>query len=569
MATFTGYLQASSLPGPLLANATGLGGKDTNGDPDLWSAIGATIHGSITDTQPTDMPVDAQVGTLQQGFGFLDWYNRIHVQYSLLDMGNLISTQVVAFEIFSTYFVDRTLQGITVTGGDGLLLTPPSALPILFTPWLSQNFELQISTDGPPTIAAAYTFEFDAYEVVNDYPMSIIGRRVIPWFAPPNWQSTVIERIEFRTDILRKFDGSEQRIALRADGAHWSWEFRWNAGGRGMRVLENMLYQWAGRVWAVPIFPQGQALQASLAPGDFVIAVDTPDTDYHADGLAFLHDINVPEVFEAVEIESLDATTITAKRAVQGAWGAGTYIYPARIGRMTKTAPASRFTGAHLYGIASFRLEEQLVLPAATETTYRGYPLQTTKPEWAQDPTVEYARRLAIVDLGIGVPEVDDKSGLSEPVMAFRWAFASRAAVQAFRKWLFARRGRQRAIWLPTFTDDLVVTVAVSAAATNLDVEACGLKNYVAAGVNRRDIRIEMKNGTVYYRRTSAHVEVDPSTERLTIDAALGANYEPEDFAQVSWMQLARLDADATEIAHWTGEVSTSLTVLRAPRTSA
>jgi hypothetical protein len=144
-----------------------------------------------------------------------------------------------------------------------------------------------------------------------------------------------------------------------------------------------------------------------------------------------------------------------------------------------------------------------------------------------------------------------------------------RAATQAFRRWLFARRGRQKAIWLPSFADDLVVVTAVSAAATNLDVQACGLKNYVDAGVNRRDIRIEMKDGTVYYRRTSAHVEVDATTERLTINAALGVDYQPADFAQVSWMQLARLDSDATEIAHWTGEVSTSLTVLRSPRTSA
>lgn len=568
MAVFTGHLQTSPLAGPPLASATGLGGKDTNGDPDLYLA-GQFEFGSLTDTQPTDMPVNAKTGTLQPAFGAMDWFERIHVQYSLLDMGNLISSQVVEFEIFSTYFVDRTLQGISSSGAEGLTLTLPSALPITFKPWESENFELQISADGPPTIDALYTFEFDALEAVNDYPLAVIGRRVVPWFTPPNWQNTVIERIEFRTDLLRKFDGSEQRTALRADGAHWSWEFRWNASGRAKRLLENVLYQWAARVWALPIFPQGQALATGINPGDLVIPVSTANTDYHADGLAFLQDINEPEVFEAVEILSLDATTITAKRPVTGTWGAGTYIYPARTGRLTKTAPASRFTGDHLYGTASFRLEEQLVVTPATETTYRGYPLQTTKPEWAQDPTIEYARRIAVIDLGIGVPAVDDQSGLAEPVVAFRWAFTSRAAVQAFRAWLFARRGRQKALWLPSFSDDLVVTAAVSAAATNLDVQACGIKNYVAAGVNRRDIRIQMTDGTVYYRRTSAHVEVDANTERLTMDTPLGVNYTAADFAQVSWMQLARLDADAIEIAHWTGEVSTALTALRAPRTSA
>jgi hypothetical protein len=570
MPVLDGYVVRTAEPGPTNAHLS-LGLHDFETDHRAWwptrdSIVDTSCRSAhaIVDNLPVAANGQAIAGTVPRSY-YDDFYNRIHVLPALLDVGNLVSVQVRTVDVWNAYATDRTLTGI-VTLGEGATLDGPASFPMVFDGYQMTAWEVSVTTTGPVTIDIDVTWNFTGEP---DATMHVTGNRVTAWMIPPNWSTGVVERIEFRTDILKKFDGSEQRTALLADGAKWSFEFRWNASGTAMRLIENVLYQWAGQVWALPLFPQGQQLTADLAPGATVITATTTDLDYHEGGLAFLHSIDRPEIYEAVEILSFTSSAITTARPLVNAWPIGTYIYPARVARMQKTTPAQRFTGADIYGTAKFLLEEQLIRTPATETLYRGYPIQETKPEWAQDPSVEYARKLISIDLGIRRPTIDDPSGLAEPVTAFRWTFTTRAAVEAFRRWLFARRGRQKAIWLPTFADDLVVKAPISSGIVNLDVEACGLVNYVAAGVNRRDIRIQMKDGTVYYRRTSEHVAVDATTERVTLSSPLGVNYVPADFAQISWMTLARLDADAVEIAHWTGQVSSALTTLRAPRTSA
>jgi hypothetical protein len=499
-------------------------------------------------------------------FGWADWFNRVHIQYSFLDMGNLLSTQVVEFEIFSTFFEPRVLQSTSETGTEGLTLGLPFPTPIPFAEWESRDFTLTIDVDGPPTIEANYVFNFDN----RSYSMDVVGRRVVSWFVPPNWQNPIVERIEFATNVIRAYDGSEQRFALRGDAARWFWDFRFNASDRTMRVLENVAYAWGPRVWAVPIWPQGVALTEDADPGEATIYCETADLDFHVDGLAVLTTLATPEVYEAIEIASITSTSITAKRELTGTWPASsTLVYPVRTARMTGTPNMQRFTGGHVYGAVSFRFEEPIRRTALSETTYRSYPVQTSKPDWAADPGIDYQRKVQEVDFGFSAPIVEDESGLAEPLHSMRWFFTSRAAIEDFRQWLFARRGRQKAIWLPSFAQDLIVKATVSISATNLDVEVAGLKNYAAAGVHRRDLRIEMKNGTIYYRRASAYVEVDATTERLTIDTPLGINADPEDFALVSWMALVRLDSDSVEIAHYTGQAAASSTVFRGVRNSA
>jgi hypothetical protein len=564
MPSFTGYLGASSD----IAGSTGnpaLGGKDTTGFPDLWDG-NFSLRGTYSDTQPVDEYPVAQTGVRTGSFGWMDWFNRVHIQYSILDMGNLLSTQVVEFEIFSTFFEPRTLTSTDETGTEGLTLGLPIPTPIPFSEWQSRDFTLTIDVDGPPTIEANYVFHFDN----RDYSLDVLGRRVVSWFVPPNWQTPIVERLEFSTNIIRAYDGSEQRFALRGDACRWFWDFAFNASDRTQRILENVIYAWGPRVWALPLWPQGVSLTVDVAPGDVTINCPTDNLDFHVDGLAVLTTLATPEIYEAIEIASLTSTTITAKRALTGTWGSGpTLVYPVRTARMTGTPAMSRFTGGHVYGRVGFRCEEPLRRTPASETLYRSYPVQTSKPDWAADPGVDYQRKIVEIDLGFSAPMVEDESGLSEPITAYRWFFTTRAGTEAFRRWLFARRGRQKAIWLPSFSDDLKVVTTVGPSAVNLDVEVAGLKNYAAAGVHRRDVRIEMKNGTVYYRRTSAYVEVDGTTERLTIDSPLGVLYQPSDFAQISWMALSRLDSDSVEIAHYTGEAAASSTIFRAPRNSA
>lgn len=559
MASYTGILLPSAtVSSALVALALAVP------DPALGFMPTASLAaGALTDTQPVTEPAAGHTGVDWPGYGFLDFFNRIHFSETAIDVGNLVSSQERHLYVFNAYFVDRQLSGVSSTGAGGIELTPPAAYPITMPPFTELDFVLSIGAVGPPAIDATFTFDLD----VPDQDVTIVGRRVIPWFVPPNWSSPVLERLRWKTDVIPHFDGSEQRIGLRPAGARWEWEFDFDALDRQARTLENALYAWGARVWALPIWPEGEALGATLAAGSTVIPCTPALRDYHVGGLAII--LNGGD-FEAFEVAAVGAGSITAALPTTREWNGSSQVFPARTARLMDRVAATRRTGVHIAGTARFRCEEAIARTAETETTYRGFPVLTRKPNWEDDPEATYARRMAEIDLEIGGVSWDDETGLPDVLFGYRVTPASRNEIEDLRAFLFARQGRRKAIWVPSFARDvIVVTDPIASGAVNIDVEACGFTDYVEAGVNRRDLRIEMRNGTVYYRRVSGSSKVDEDTERLTLDTPLGVTIAATDIAAISFMALARLDQDGVEIAYWSGDVADARLGFRTVRSSA
>jgi len=85
-------------------------------------------------------------------------------------------------------------------------------------------------------------------------------------------------------------------------------------------------------------------------------------------------------------------------------------------------------------------------------------------------------------------------------------------------------------------------------------VEWFGYTRYLSGRINRRDIRIELNNGTIFYRRITGASEVSAAVERLSIDSQLGQNVAPSAIRAISFLTMCRLDADDIEIAHLTNQ---------------
>lgn len=78
----------------------------------------------------------------------------------------------------------------------------------------------------------------------------------------------------------------------------------------------------------------------------------------------------------------------------------------------------------------------------------------------------------------------------------------------------------------------------------------------------RRHIRIELHDGSVFYRRVTGASE-SQSSESLALDSALGVDVNPADVRRISWMMLATLAADEVQIAHPTDSDGVARCVVR------
>lgn len=395
-----------------------------------------------------------------------------------------------------------------------------------------------------------------------DFEIIIEGSRVTPWLYRPD--GGILERLEWLTDVIPSYSGREQRIALRGFPRR-TLEFATTLVMRERRTAENLLHNWQGRAFGIPVWMDSQALTSPLSAGAQSISIDTTTRDFRVGGIVGVS--TGPHTFEVAQVSQVASGSVTLAAPLAQSWPVGAEVYPMRAARLPDEVRLQRFDGETSYGALRFELiEDSDWQAAAGGTTYRTFQVLTQAPNWTEDVEQAFARKMASIDPGVGPAYWDDESGGAVMLQSHRWLLDGRAQIDAYRRWLYARRGRLASFWLPTFAQDFRVVASIGSTATTIDVEHCGYTDTIDREIGRRDIRIELHNGTAYFRRITGCAEVNTTVERLSIDSQLGALVAPADIRSVSYVDLVRLESDAVEIAWSRWDVAESRLMTRGSR---
>lgn len=521
-----------------------------------WAALPSPGTQPLTTHWPISTTPLVKSGTIATSY-FDDFYNRVHVTPRTLDIGNLLSVQTRDATVWNAYFTAQALASIGESGTTGLTESGIAA-PTTFAPLEERTYSVTVDTQGPATIGALYTFVFPA----ESPTLAVTGRRVVVFGYPPNWAAPVVEKLNWLTDVLLSQGGVEQRIGLR-DAPRRALAYELATLTRHQtNLLETMLLGWQSRLWAVPVWTERQVLADVVSADSLTIPCVTTGYEFAPDGLVLLwaaHDRH-----EAVEVESVEANSITLKTSTVAAWPAGTRLYPIRLGRMPARQKFVRETGHHLTGSVEFAFDDNVAIaPADTGDLYDGYRVYAGRTNWADPTEVEFVRQLDELDYETGHAWVDDLSGLAAILKSWHWLFKTRSEIVAFRGWLAARAGRRVPFWSISQAVDMEVVAPIGASDTAIHIRNIGYQRFLDGRADRRHICIRTTSGTLYYRRITASVEVDATEEELAIDSALGVLLNPADIQSVRFMHLTRLEADAIEIEWHHLDVAEASTMLR------
>lgn len=476
-----------------------------------------------------------------------DFYNRIHISPAQFDLGNVVSTQTSAVRLWNAYLEPRTLAGIDGLA-EGVELSGQPAAPLLFSGLQEREWQVSVTPDGQPVLDTRLNWQFDNGDSAI---LRLTANRIIAWAFAPDWGDGVTETLTWATDILQSESGMEQRRAIRL-APRREFEAPMLVEGRERQLLDLALFGWGARVWALPIWPDVQLLPAVVTAGATNIACATAGRDFRPGGLALLRGESAFAV-EVAEVLGVTPTGLTLKRGPQQTWPAGSRLYPARPAQLAEQPSSARLTDRAERLDVRFLVVEACDWPAAMPATlYRGWPVLEERPDESEDLTRAYQRLLLELDSGSALPLTTDTAGRAFPVLQHRWLLDGRAQQAAFRSLLYALNGRQAALWLPTHADDLSLAAIVSDVATTLDVEAIGYTRFASAKAGRRDIRIELVDGSVLHRRITGSTELSADVERLAIDSPLGRTVNPDEVLRISWLVLCRLDSDSVTIKHET-----------------
>ncbi|WQI22633.1 hypothetical protein U2S91_08345 [Stenotrophomonas maltophilia] len=373
------------------------------------------------------------------------------------------------------------------------------------------------------------------------------GPRVFP--VPADWSGAVTETLSWATDYMQSpVTGISHHCSYRSDPRR-SFEFAVKCEGQQRRVVDMLLAGHGGR-WLVPVWPDVQLIPADLPVGSGEIACRTNGFDFVAGGKALLWaGVNR---WEVVTVSSVKAEGLSLAADTVGAWPAGAMLYPLRMAQLQDSAEESLWHDNAGVRSLTFDVIDVCQWPSLVDLPlYLGMPVLNRWADWTDYPKASYARLREVLDNGSATALTVNLADFAFRSQTTQWKLFGREEHSWLRSLAYTLCGRSTPIWLPSYTSDLRITGDLAVGATEIPIEWAGYALFGAQAPGRRDLRIELLDGTAIHRRIVASVASN-DVEVITLDAPLDINIVASRVRAVQIMSLATLASDQVEIQHAT-----------------
>ena len=496
------------------------------------------------------------------GASFIDqWYNHIHITPDPLALGNLLSNQTRTVEVWNAFFTNATLNTVTPANDTGLVLNQPASPPLIYPPLAARTYSLQISTIGPATIAATYTFSFNLETAV----LVVTGVRTIIFSMLPDWSKPMTERLEWMTEVMTSRGGYEQRVQLRQVPRR-TLEYDILAYETDYQYLDSLIAGWQSRVYAVPIWTDQLTLHTDLPQASTSIVLgDLTGLDFYAGGLIILGSDarnNEGAQVTAVTVTGISpniVTTLTLQKPTGNDWPPGSYIVPARTAQMAQSQNVTRPTAK----VSQLTMQWKVIdnsnqIYTATESTQTlgGVGVYLTPPDRSEDVSVTYARLSTEIDYKIGVFQVDDIPQRPFIVRSHKYLLSDRASILAFKNWLYYRVGQLVPYYQPTWERNLEVTETIGATSSTITVLNQAFSTLFNGLPGRDHVAFLHNNGNWYLFPIVGFGPLSATEELMTITGSFGFIVNPGDIQMAMFLEYSRLNSDAVEFSWETNSVA-------------
>lgn len=490
-------------------------------------AIGSLFCSSIT------IDVFSETVTLSRSWSYAnDFYNRIHITPSKVNLGNLTSTAAISFEVFNGYFTPKNLTSITTTGANGMTLAGAAA-PMVFHALQSEMYQVGVSVDGPPDINEVFRF---LWSTPSDTAfLNVTGRRIVVF--PYISDESTKEVLEWKTQVLQSYNSTEQRVRLRKHPRQ-SVSAQYPIQASEMTRALNLLYGWLASRWAVPFWAEAQQ-SADLLSGFTTIAIDTTDIDIRYGSAILIWE--TPSKNVTAQVIGFTDSLVTIEKPILQDF-TKPWIVPIRIGK-TKGHAARHTTGYTGTIEIDFEFTDNWSLGLGTNPAqYLGedvcYDRILKEGEFVKDTLIS---RLDVVDFG-GVIQTSSPWLYTKTRRPFSVIAQGLNEVRNLREWLHRRAGKLKPFWMPTFENDLR-SKHVGTILSSMTIQDDGYSLYAS---DRKHILISTKTGATFIRAIIGFTDIGSELLQIELDSNL--NFDASEILIISFMSLYRIDSDRIEL---------------------
>lgn len=475
-----------------------------------------------------------------------NWFERIIVVPSSLDLGNVLSTLNQNLELINLFRdVSLNWTAFNNNAGAGITATNLPGLTHTILPLGNFNLNIEISTNGPPTIIGDLEFVTDQGNIL----VPLTGSRIILFPFQPN--ENLEETLEFNTDVLTSADGGEQRMRLRRAPRQIMQFIIQDFGDNERDRLNAMMFDWQARVFGVPVWWEQRLLQTNMNVSDTVVQIDTTFADFRVGSLIMLWDGF--DSFETFSVDAITSNSLTLQSGVLTARTAGqTLIMPVRTA-ITGTDIGQRrsLTGPTATSIKFTALDNIDLSDVSSFPTYESRVLIDKLNKSDRTKTEGLNRKLEVLDDGISQIQQRSSWTKSKPKLDWRLKSDDQQEIWEIRQLLHFLGGRHTSFWLGTGRSDIVPIIDIVDLAGTIDMEFIDFGTFYQQVLPRKDFQIIRKDGTRSQHRIAGSSVVTPNEiERLSFSPVVSPALPLVDIDRIEFLTLTRIESDKVKITH-------------------
>ncbi|MBZ9659768.1 hypothetical protein LB523_12000 [Mesorhizobium sp. ESP-6-4] len=347
------------------------------------------------------------------------------------------------------------------------------------------------------------------------------------------------ETLEWLTDVLPSRTG-EQRIALRSS-ARQMFAFGSRLTDAQFAKARTLAIRRAHSPIGVPAWVE-ETTTAAVTAGDTTIAIDTTAGDWRVnEGIVIYQD---SDTYETALVTAVAVDQLTLLGPV-----AGTYTRPSILPMRNALAIEGyqvRRDKAFTDVSAKLQVFDNVTLAGdAGYPQYQSLDVVTEKPALIADVSESIVRAAEYVDNGFGPIAVETLLNYADFGQTISFHENRGSDLWRRRCWIHSLNGKQKAFWLPTFNQDLLLQSTIGSAATVVTVKSIGHVGYYAG----KHVMILLNDGTRFFRAINS-ASKSGGNDLLTISSAIGQSVAVADIALFCFISKVRLNSDVVTIDH-------------------
>lgn len=496
--------------------------------------------------RPPIVPETFKGRAVDESSALFDWFEDFHVLPRSIELGNVLTDQSVAIEVFSAFRrVEREWTSFVNNAGTGIELVGEPALSVDVPPLTGYTMTLEVDSTGDPFVDSTIDFVFD----VGTISIPITLQRLVVWTLFPEMPFDEIAAA--LTDVLETMSGREQRIALRKN-ARQSFAFRYVIeDGAERQRAENLLFAWQSRTFGVPVWTDDTELTSAATAGDLVLNVgDTSYRDFRVGGLVIVYED--ADTYDVLTIAAFDATTITAESGILSSYAAGVAVYPIGTFRLPQTVRGVRWpvnlSSLELVFRSTTNDVDRADLTPFDSLNGKLFVTENVLPSSTVGET--FNKRAVVIDSETGIEVVSSPWEVHRRGTTLTLRAVGRQAIFELRGLVYALRGRQVSFYLARSTPDLIPVATLSSGSATLDVTNVGFSQFAQQIQPRNLIRISFVDGSTPLIREVLSSAISTATvEQLTMTETWSTTIEPEEISRIEFVEKVRLDEDEVSIS--------------------